>query len=79
VLNCRGAADAAAALICPGKVPRLKALASVWGQTKTMTRKEWRAAKRKWVAEKAWRNYNRQADAERLRRRELELHRKLYD
>ena len=38
-----------------------------WDQTKAMTRKEWRAARRKWAIEKVkWRGCNRRADAEKL-------------
>ncbi len=41
--------------------------ALTWDQTKTMTRKEWDSAKKKWAMEKVkWQDCNRQSNAEKL-------------
>ena len=51
-----------------GKSESSSAAPSTWDQTKTMTRKEWDAAKKKWAMERVkWQDCTRQSNAEKLK------------
>ena len=60
-------APAATAPATTGNKAESSTSTSTWDQTKAMTRREWKTAKKKWVMEKVkWQDCNKQSDAEKL-------------